>query len=300
MDRSAGAPCRYSRAVGTLLVALLAASMLAFAGSAPPAAAKTRVERPSTKFDPIPYGKARKRQMAAYSARHYGKRTWKLSNPRAIVLHYTASSSYSSVHSTFAANSPALGERPGVCSQFVVDKDGTIYQLTRLRVRCRHTVGLNQLSFGIEMVQEDLGGPDATDAAILARKAQIRSAVQLASWLRQRYRIGFGGVIGHSMANDSRLFEDREGWRNDHVDWQKPDVNRFRRKMKHLERRVRGRKRAEAPAAASGRTDRPDPSGAVARPSPPDRSREMSKAASGYKGKVSRIFRRVADPIHQR
>ncbi|MEI2643882.1 MAG: hypothetical protein V9G10_16650 [Candidatus Nanopelagicales bacterium] len=34
----------------------------------------------------IPYGNARKRQMAGYSYRHYGVRTWQLNDPQAIVL----------------------------------------------------------------------------------------------------------------------------------------------------------------------------------------------------------------------
>ena len=38
---------------------------------------------------PIPYGAARKRQMAAYSLRHYGEDTYVLSHPKVIVEHYT-------------------------------------------------------------------------------------------------------------------------------------------------------------------------------------------------------------------
>ena len=129
-----------------------------------------RVAKPAIEFDPIPYDSARKRQMAAYSNRHYGEREWRLEDPKAIVLHYTAGSTYSSAWSTFASNAPSLGERPGVCAQFVVDKDGTIYQLTRLAVRCRHTIGLNHVAFGIEMVQEDLGGSHRTSQAILDRQ----------------------------------------------------------------------------------------------------------------------------------
>ena len=137
-----------------------------------------------------------------------------------IVLHYTATSTYSPVFNTFAANSPSLGEQPGVCSQFVVEKDGTIHQLTRLYVRCRHTIGLNHRSIGIEMVQEGRSrASTAADRAILDRKKQIRSATKLTAWLKQRYRIKMQDVIGHAMANDSPKFKDLEGWKNDHVDW---------------------------------------------------------------------------------
>jgi N-acetylmuramoyl-L-alanine amidase len=217
-------------AVAAVPIAGPATAAPAAAGS-PPAAGKPHsgVPEPKTKFDPIPYGKDRKRQMANYSKRHYGKRTWRLSDPDVIVLHYTATSTYSPVFNTFASNAPALGERPGVCSQFVVEKDGTIHQLTRLYVRCRHTVGLNHRAIGIEMVQQSLPGKHSSDRAILGRKAQIRSATKLAAWLKQRYRIRMRDVIGHAMANGSPKFKDLEGWKNDHVDWLGGDVRKFRK-----------------------------------------------------------------------
>ena len=192
------------------------------------------VPQPQTRFDPIPFGKDRKRQMANYSNRHYGKRTWRLSHPKVIVLHYTATSTYAPVFNAFAANTPSLGERPGVCAQFVVEKDGTIHQLTRLYVRCRHTIGLNHIAIGVEMVQQGLPGKHESDRAILDRKAQIRSATRLVAWLKQRYGIGMKDVIGHSMANDSPRFKDLEGWRNDHVDWLAADVREFRKLVSNV------------------------------------------------------------------
>ena len=45
-----------------------------------------------------------------------------------------------------------LHELPGTCAHFIVDKDGTIYQLVALTIMCRHTVGLNWTAFGIEQV----------------------------------------------------------------------------------------------------------------------------------------------------
>ena len=199
-------------------------------------ASAAAIERPPMKFDPIPYGGKRKRQMASYSKRHYGDRAWRLrrGDVRALVLHYTAGPTYSSAWSTFASNAPALGERPGVCSQFVVDKDGTIYQLTRLSVRCRHAIGLNHRSIGIEMVQEDAGGPAATAEAILDRRRQAEAAVRLVAWLKRRYGVAMRDLIGHAMANDSRFFEERTGWRNDHSDWRPKQVRKFRKRVRRL------------------------------------------------------------------
>ncbi len=203
------------------------------ATSAAPAAPRA-VAKPRIKFDPIPYDHARKRQMAAYSRRHYGEREWRLADPEAIVLHYTATSTYAPVFNTFAANAPSLGEKPGVCAQFVVGKDGTIHQLTRLYVRCRHTIGLNDVAIGVEMVQQSVGSRHGAERAILARRRQARAAVALVAWLKQRYRIPLKNVIGHAMANDSPLFEDLEGWRNDHVDWRAGDVREFRGRVAKL------------------------------------------------------------------
>ena len=230
-----------------LLTALLTISLLlCFAGSAGawwsldlPQAQQAqggghKVHPPKIKWDPISYSKARKRQMANYSKRHYGQREWQLKKVKAIVLHYTAGSSYSSAWSLFDANTPNLGEKPGTCAQFIVDQDGTVYQLTRLSVRCRHTIGLNHVSIGIEMVQPDLGDPNKTAKAILERKQQSNAAVRLASWLTDRYGVKLGNVIGHGMANDSPLFLDKEGWVNDHVDWLTPQVEEFRKRMKKL------------------------------------------------------------------
>lgn len=218
----AGTGTRLLAALGAVIALVALGAVIALpvgARHARDGVARGAVPEPKVKFDPIPYHRDRKRQMANYSHRHYGKRTWRLSNPRAIVLHYTATSTYGPVFNTFASNAPNLGEKPGVCAQFVVDKDGTIHQLTRLYVRCRHAVGLNHVSIGIEMVQEELGSRHGSDRAILGRGAQVRAAAHLVAWLKQRYRIAMKDVIGHAMANHSHLFKDLEGWRNDHVDW---------------------------------------------------------------------------------
>ena len=94
---------------------------------------------------PIPFGAARRAETAAYAKRHYGLATWQLQGPHVIVEHYTATDSFSSVWNTFAANTPdpELGDLPGTCAHFVIDRDGTIYQLVPLTIMCRHTVGLN-------------------------------------------------------------------------------------------------------------------------------------------------------------
>ena len=232
-----------SRASAALaLTALLAAAVAhpsdAVRDSSAQAAAQ-RQKRPPMKYDPIPFGHSRKHQMAGYSKRHYGERAWRLNSRqvRAVVLHYTAGPSYSSAWSTFASNAPALGERPGVCAQFIVDRDGTVYRLTSLKIRCRHAIGINHRSIGVEMVQRDLGDPTATAEAILDRHRQARPAVRLVAWLKQRYDVSRRDIIGHAMVNDSHLFEERTSWRNDHSDWLPKPVRRFRKRVSRQLRR---------------------------------------------------------------
>ena len=92
--------------------------------------------------------------MRAYALRHYGIDDFHLRNPKVIVEHYTATDTLQAAYATFANDVPdaELHELPGTCAHFIVDKDGTIYQLVALTIMCRHTVGLNWTAFGIEQV----------------------------------------------------------------------------------------------------------------------------------------------------
>jgi len=180
--------------------------------------------------DLVPYGPQRKAEMAAYSGRHFGQATWVL-HPQAIVLHYTATSTYAAAHNTFASNAPALGELPGVAAHFVIDENGIIYQQVPLDVRCRHAVGLDWCAIGIEFVQPAGSGPAWAIAQIFSRPRQLDAGLRLVAWLEAAYGIDAANVIGHAMANDSPLFKDLLGWHNDHQDWNAAAVARFKRAM---------------------------------------------------------------------
>jgi hypothetical protein len=197
-------------------------------------ARRARVKGPPIDRDPIPYGHRRKRQMAAYSKRHYGKREWRLRDPKVIVLHYTAGPSYSAAWNTFASNAPNMGELPGTCAHFVVSKGGQIHRTVRPTIRCRQAIGLNYTGIGIEMVQEAGSGSQWADNQILQREPQIHRVLRLVGWLKQRYDIKMRNIIGHAMANDSPYFKDLEGWRNDHTDWLRSDVKKFRHRLRRM------------------------------------------------------------------
>ncbi len=193
------------------------------------------VPKPHVVWQPIPFGPERKAQTAAYMRRHYGLAGWRL-RARAIVLHYTASESLRSAIATFASNAPdgELGERPGTCAHFVVDRDGTIYQLVRLDVVCRHTVGLNWAAIGIEHV-------GTSDGEILRNRRQLAASLRLTLWLADRYRIPLANVIGHAESLSSPLHRERyAAWRcQTHGDWPRAAMQVYRARLVALAARYR-------------------------------------------------------------
>jgi len=202
-----------------LLVPLLA---LTVAATAPP---------PRIVDRPIPFGPARRAETARYAERHYGIDTWRLRDPHVIVEHYTATTSFAPVWATFAADTPdpELGELPGTCAHFVVDRDGTIYRLVPLGTICRHTVGLNWTAIGIEHV-------GTSDASILDDPAQLQASLRLTLWLMQRLHISLPNVIGHAESLTSRYHRERYApWRcQTHGDWQHADMVVYRRRLAAL------------------------------------------------------------------
>ena len=217
------------------VAACACAVVVGFAGSAP-AGALAPVPRPKIAVKWIPFGAKRRAETAAYAQRHYGLRTWRLTNPRVVVQHVTASNSFASAFATFAANAPdrELGELPGVCAHFVVDRDGTIYQLVRLDTMCRHTVGLNWTAFGIEHV-----GTSAQQ--VLSNRAQLSASLALTVWLMSRYRIELRNIIGHNESLTSPFHRERNrAWRcQTHGDWRRAEMRIYRRRLAPLARRYR-------------------------------------------------------------
>ena len=188
--------------------------------------------KPAVVWKPIPYGATRRAEMASYAKKHYGIDSWVL-HPRAIVEHVTATNSFSSVYNTFAHNVPdaELHELPGTCAHFVVDRDGTIYQLVPLNVMCRHTVGLNYAAIGIEHV-------GTSDAEVLGDSAQMRSSLALTVWLMSRFSIPLANVIGHNESLSSPLHKELYApWRcQTHADWLHADMVLYRARLLALAR----------------------------------------------------------------
>jgi N-acetylmuramoyl-L-alanine amidase len=213
---------------GVIAVAVIAAATAAGAGSGPDDSRSNGL-KPRIAERPIPFGDQRKRQTARYAERHYGLKTWRLREPKLIVQHMAATSSYDSVHSTFAANERDVeyGERPGVCAHFLVDDGGRIYQFVRTGIICRHTVGLNHVSIGIEHLGTAEGG-------VLRDRAQRRASLRLTRWLVCRFALRVRDVIGHneSLSSPHYVEHDPDFRGRTHADWPERAMDRYRHKLR--------------------------------------------------------------------
>ena len=190
----------------------------------PRARVSAQAAKPAIKWNPIGFGTGRKRQMKRYARRHYGLNTHLLRDPAVIVQHFTASSTFASAFNTFVSNAPNNGELPGVCAHFLVDVDGAIHQLVPLRFMCRHVIGLNHVSVGIEHV-------GTSDGAVMGNRRQLQASLRLTRWLRDRYDVKLSDVIGHAESLRSPHYrENVKAWRGQtHGDFKTATMRRYRR-----------------------------------------------------------------------
>jgi beta-N-acetylhexosaminidase len=214
-----------------LALGLCLAALAQSGGPAADAGDSARALRPSISQRPIPFGPKRKRQMAAYSERHYGEQAWRLRHPHVIVEHFAEASTAAAVFNTFAPDTPdpELHELPNVCAHFVVSSSGRIFQLVNLRTRCRHTVGLNWTAIGIEHT-------GFSDAEVLGDRRQMEASLALTRYLRCRFQIKLGDVIGHAESLSSPYHRERvASLRNQtHGDWSHSSMQVYRRKLGKL------------------------------------------------------------------
>jgi N-acetylmuramoyl-L-alanine amidase len=199
-------------------VTALLAALLAFS---PPAIHQWR----------IPFPQKRKDEMAAYARRHYGINSYRLTNPHVIVEHVAVAPSAAATRSAFVPDrpDPELHELPGTCSHFVVDRDGTIYQLVSLRLMCRHTVGLNYTAIGIEHA-------GFKDSDVLGNRRELAASLKLTAWLRCRYGIALKNVIGHNESLSSPYHHENVPRlrTQTHGDMQHASMVVYRRKLRAL------------------------------------------------------------------
>ena len=221
-------------AAAALLLFLVVATGTGDAGTlTPPQAQTSSAAPPASTPWPIPFGPKRKREMAAYSQRHYGEAQWRLRSPKVIVEHMAQTPSAAAVYNTFAPDNPdvELGELPNVCSHYVVSPAGKIFRLVNLRTRCRHTVGLNWTAIGIEHAGYG-------DGDLLGDRRQLRASLRLTQYLRCRFGIGVRNVIGHAESLSSPYHRERvPSLRNQtHGDMSHASMGTYRQKLRRLGR----------------------------------------------------------------
>ena len=114
--------------------------------------------------------------------------------PKMIILHWTGSSSMMSTWNYFNQLRAEAGREQlasagdvNVSSQFLVDRDGTVYRLMPENWMARHCIGLNHIAIGVENVG-DGGAFPLTDA-------QVRADADLVRYLSKKYPITH--LIGH-------------------------------------------------------------------------------------------------------
>lgn len=189
------------------------------------------VPEPAIHQWPIPYGAARRREMAAYSLRHYGEDIYALSDPKVIVEHFTDTATAQEAYDTFAPDLPdsEFHELPNTCAHFLVERSGKIDQLVPLTLRCRHTVGLNWTAIGIENI-------GFSDLEIIKNRKQFDASLALTRWLRCTYGIALKNVIGHNESLSSPYHRERVPAfaHQTHSDWNSADMHVYRTRLSRL------------------------------------------------------------------
>lgn len=144
---------------------------------------------------PITYDSTRIRLSLAYLKERHGIiQSTPTIQPKIIVLHWTAAKTFSSTFNAFNAAKLPNGDRKDIAkvsslntsSQYMVDRDGTIYRLMPDNYFARHVIGLNYCAIGVENV-------GSADYPLTA--AQLKANIELVRYLHKKYNIQY--LIGH-------------------------------------------------------------------------------------------------------
>lgn len=159
---------------------------------------------------PIDYSKEKIKLSLEYMKEHHGldQKTPKIT-PKIIVLHYTAGgtidSNFKYFNNLYLENqrSTLKNQSPlNVSSHFIIDRDGTVYQLVDTEMFARHTIGLNYCAIGVENI--------GSKAQPLTDK-QVEANAELVRYLAKKYPIQY--VIGHSeygVFRNSKLWKESD------------------------------------------------------------------------------------------
>ena len=161
---------------------------------------------------PILWSAVREQLIREYAITHYNLDRIDII-PQAIVVHWTASSTWESAYNHFYQEARADGTL-NVASHFLVSRDGKIFRLTPETALNRHIIGYNWCAIGIENVGGVNGVEDLTDA-------QLEANVELIKYLHKKYAT-ISYVFGHyqqDAARSSGLYiENVPNYRSEKID----------------------------------------------------------------------------------
>ncbi|MDO6392116.1 peptidoglycan recognition family protein [Pontibacter sp. BT731] len=189
-----------------------------------------------THYKPVVFDAERKKLSLEYMEKRHGLvQDSPYIKPKMIVLHWTA---IPTLEQSFDAMNPVHlpGSRSNlgavsalnVSAQFLVDRDGTIFQQLPDTAFARHVIGLNHSAIGVENVGS---------AKSPLTKAQLKANEELIRYLTKRYGIEY--LIGHY---EYKLFIGHELWKESDPNYltEKTDpgesfMQKIRKRTKDLE-----------------------------------------------------------------
>ena len=178
---------------------------------------------------PVRLTEYRKQLTREYAFLHYGEEFTEIV-PQAVIVHWTESPETDGVYDYFYKEVRKDGTL-NVCSQFLVDRGGTIFRLTPETMLDRHAIGYNWCAIGIENV----GGTDRKEDLT---PAQLQANVLLIRYLREKYPT-VRYVWGHyqqTLAKSSGLFKENvEGYFHGKVDPGPKFMKALRKQLKDTE-----------------------------------------------------------------
>ncbi|RZK53132.1 MAG: N-acetylmuramoyl-L-alanine amidase [Pedobacter sp.] len=162
---------------------------------------------------PIVFDETRKKLSLEYLKNRHGLTQKEATiKPQMVVLHWTASKSFMSTFHTFnrstldGRQNLANASNLNVSAHYLIDRDGTVYQLLPDTVFARHVIGLNYGAIGVENV----GSADYP-----LTKAQLKANELLVRHLAKKFSITH--LIGHYEHN---LFKKDALWKETNPKYQ--------------------------------------------------------------------------------
>jgi len=137
----------------------------------------------------LPYKKWEK-EYREYFKSHYHDSNLTL-KPKMIVLHYSRTDNFPRLWWTFVKGGMYEGKKGHLSVHYVVDRDGTIYELIPPNRRARGTYGVNHVAISIDLI-------GLNENQILNNKKQMRVSFALVKWLMKKYHIPKEKVLAHS------------------------------------------------------------------------------------------------------